>query len=189
MKSRTLTASLSLSILFLASCSGPKGKEKQLERIGELEERVDSISSEGKLPKKKMRKLMAEYKSYANQFPKDSLAPHQLLRAGGVARSLKEPQRAINIYRQILNEYPDFSKEPTVRFLLAFVYDRDLKKKKKARSLYQTVIDSFPEHKLARDAEQYLKVMGLSDKELIERFEKKRKKRDSTRSDSAEKAS
>ncbi len=174
-------------LLLLSACSGEEegaSKEQLLGRIDTLEQEVDSISSQGKLPEKKMRKLVSAYKDFAEQYEKDSLAPYHLFQAGNVARSLKEPQKAINIYQRILKDYPDFKKEPTVRFLLAFVYDQDLKKKKKARELYNVVIDSFPDHKLAEDARQYLKVMDLSDEELMKRFEKQQQK-DSARADTA----
>lgn len=170
------------TLLFACSGGGEKVSKKELRtRIDTLRQSVDSMSSSGKLPKKKMKELKADYKSYADRFSDDSLSPHYLFRAGSLARSLKEPQKAINLYTRILEEYPDYEKEATVRFLLAFVYDQDLDKKKKARSLYQAVIDSFPDHKLAKDAKQYLKVMDLSDKELIERFEKQQEKRDSAK--------
>jgi tetratricopeptide (TPR) repeat protein len=184
---------LPIALFALSSCSGSKEEGKNKEalrtRIDSLEGVVDSISSKGELPKKEMRTLMDTYKKYADRFPEDSLAPHQLFRAGSVARSLKEPQRAINIYRRLLNDYPDFSKEATVRFLLAFVYDQDLGKKKRAKELYRVVIDSFPDHQLAKDAKEYLRVMDLSNEELIRRFEKQQAKRDSMKADSAKKAS
>ncbi len=192
MKGKLSLPLLSMILILFTACSGEKegpSKDRLLSRIDSLKSSIDSISSKGELPKKKMRQLMESYKSYANKFPDDSLAPHQLFRAGSVARSLKEPQRAINIYRRLLNDHPDFSREPTVRFLLAFIYDQDLKKKERAKELYKAVIDSFPEHKLAKDAKQYLKVIDLSDEELMRRFEKKQAKRDSAKADSTKKAS
>ncbi len=175
-------------LLLLHACGGGSDapdKEAMLTEIDSLRTVVQNKSSKGELPKEDMRTLMKRYKRYVDHFPEDSLAPQQLFRAGSVARSLKEPQKALNIFQRFLNEYPDHEKEPTVRFLIAFIYDQDLDKKKKAKKLYRTVIDSFPDHRLAKDAEQYLKVIDLSDEELIERFEKQQKKRDSLKTDTA----
>lgn len=182
---RTISLILPL-FLFTLSCSDNDGKnggekpekEDLLTKIEALEDTVDEMSKKGKFSDRKMRDLMDAYKGFVEHYPDDSLAPEHLFRAGGVARSLDEPQRAINIYRRILNEYPETDQEPTVRFLLAFVYDQDLNKKNKAKELYQAVIDSFPDHKLARDAEQYLKVIDMSDEELMKHFEEQQKKRE-----------
>lgn len=182
MNHRILQIIILSPLFFFMACSGEKGSEGDKPgkdvlkaRIDSLETAVDEKSSEGDFSEKRMRKLMGAYKSYVEHYPDDSLAPEKLFRAGSVARSLNEPQRAINIYRRILNEYPDTDREPTIRFLLAFTYDQDLEKKDKAKELYRAVIDSFPDHKLAKDAEQYLKIIDLSDEELIERFEKQQK--------------
>lgn len=182
---RTLSLILPL-FLFALACSNNDGKdegekpskEELTTKIETLEDTVDEMSKNRDFSDQKMRDLMDAYKSFAEHYPDDSLAPEHLFRAGGVARSLDEPQRAINIYRRILNEYPETDQEPTVRFLLAFVYDQDLNKKGKAKKLYQAVIDSFPDHKLAQDAEQYLKVIDMSDEELMKHFEEQQKKRE-----------
>ena len=189
---RSLFTFTPILFLLVQACGGGQGspdKAQMIKNIDSLRSIVQKKSAEGELPKKEMRSLLESYKRYVEHHPKDSLAPQQLFRAGSVARSLREPQKALNLFNRILSEYPDFNKEPTVRFLIAFIYDQDLEKREKAKDLYQAVIDSFPDHRLAKDAEQYLKVIDLSDDELIDRFEERKEMTDSVRTDSAKKAS
>jgi len=119
---------------------------------------------------------IAAYTNYAQQFPNDSITPDYLFKAGEIASSVRQGQRAIDIYNSIYEKYPSYKKVHYCLFLQAFIYETQLNNIEKARVLYNKVIEKYPNESIAHDAKACIQNLGKSDEELIKEFEARNKK-------------
>jgi TolA-binding protein len=89
--------------------------------------------------------------------------------------NLLDPNKAIQIFDRILNEYPKFQKIPHCLFLKGFIYENELKNLDKARQIYQEFLMKYPNHEFADDVQISLDNLGKSPEELIKEFQEKAK--------------
>jgi len=115
------------------------------------------------------------YTRFADNFPNDTVSPAYLFNAAGIALSLNQYQRAINLFDTINTKYPSFKKAADCIFIRGFIYDDKLKDTAKARAMYQQVIDKYPNDSLASQARAAIAILGKSYDEVIKEFEEKNK--------------
>ena len=109
--------------------------------------------------------------------PCNPKSPDYLYRAGEIARSLRTLPKALSIYDWILEEYPDFSKTPTVYFLKGFILENNADDKEGARKMYKEFIDKYPNHDMADDVGFLLENLDKSDEQILEILEEKQKQK------------
>lgn len=90
-----------------------------------------------------------------------------LLKAGGLARTIEEPQKAIEIYSKIIEKMPQHRKAPTAFFMTGFVYANDLKDLEKAKAAYELFLEKFPNDDMAESARGELKNLGKTPEEIL----------------------
>ncbi len=146
-------------------------KELLLERIHACE--ANALSSDVKLDKVKGHELLRSYLDYANAYRDDSIAAVYLFKAGDVARNLGRYKQAISILTNLHDGFPKHTKKAETAFLIAFIQDNDLHDREMAKKAYEHVIELYPEHALARDAEARIQTLYMTDEEMIEMFRKK----------------
>ena len=186
---------LTLGMLVFSACHNEKERDGDQDRDRDMDAkevvktppnqhdlmaRIDSLEgvlyADSLVPTQQLTaSLLQSYLEYSQAFPSDSKTPEYLFKAGGIARDVKLPGKALNIYNQILDNYPKFDKRGETAFLIAFVYDADMNDKEKARTAYNTVISDYPKSPWAKQASERLKTLDLTDEQLIQRFEKMNK--------------
>lgn len=118
--------------------------------------------------------LLQIYLRFAKMFPGDKeRSPQYLYKAAALSRANNLPIKAVKLYSEILDKYPNYIKAPEVAFLLAFTYDEDLKQPDQAKEAYRDVIEDYPGDTWSKQAEERLKTIDMSDDELIEKFMEK----------------
>ena len=115
------------------------------------------------------------YTKFSDNFPQDTLAPVCLYKAAQMAMSLNQYQRALTILDNAATKYPTFRRLPDCIFLQAFIYDDKMKDTAKARAKYQEVITKFPQSAYAEQARGAIPLLGLSNEEIIKKFDTKNK--------------
>lgn len=168
--------------MMLASCGGEVPKDTASVKdsaqvdvraaIVRIRAQEDSLFNKAVVDRRGALALQDVYLAFAKSWPLDTMAPEYIFRAAGVSRSLKEPQKALDLYERVIKDYPDWRRMPDAWYLRALTIDSDLGKKGEAQAAYEEVIKRFPGHKFAAEAEQMIKNLPYSDAELIERFEK-----------------
>ena len=140
---------------------------------GLLMQRFAAVSdpNTGILNEKESRDFVKVATALAEKFPDDTLAAMPLYRAGEVVRALNDPQRAAQIYEQVHNNYPSYSKAPEALFMLAFTYDEDLKQYDKARETYEKFLELYPDNIFAESTPMLLENLGKSQEEMLEMLE------------------
>ncbi len=171
---------LSLAVLFIIVLAGCNSKEEARQTIQKAEKELYGENDEMDFEKEKVDKAIDAYKSYAENYQNDSLAPEYLFKAADLYRLKEEPKKALDIYQQIRDDHPDFRKAPHCLFLQGFVYENEIGKMDQAETKYQAFIDSYPDHDLADDARFSLKNLGKSPEDIIDQFEKSEKEAKAT---------
>ena len=171
MKSKLLL----FSALYLLAACGPsmaeKKKQESIKNIKALEEKV-------RLNFNNFNAVLADsltsvYTNYAHQFPQDSLSPEYLFKAAKMAMSTRKFKKAIALYDTISQQYPNFEKNPHCKFMIGFIYDEHLKLKDKAADAYTHMIETYPDHRLAKDAQLQKEHLKYTNEELIKMFQNK----------------
>jgi len=95
-----------------------------------------------------------------------------ILRAAGLAKTIKQPQKAIELYRKIADGMPQHKKAPAALFMIGFVQENDLSDLEKAEKTYQLFLQRYPnDPDFADDAQNAIKMLGMSPEEIVKKFE------------------
>lgn len=168
-----------LIIAVLASIYACKNEGKNSKSVSEKEILRDSIvkteknlHSDESLDKTKAMKILNLYEEYFNNYEKDSLSAEYLFRATEIAVNINQPAKAINYLKRIKKDYPDYKNYPYSIYLIGFIYDSMLNQDKKAEVYYDIYLKKYPDHERAEEVKKLKEYLGLSDLELVEKFEK-----------------
>lgn len=95
-----------------------------------------------------------------------------LMRAGGLSKSAGDPNTALRLYYSVAEKMSGHPKAPTALFMMAFIYETDLKDMEKAKSTYERFLEKYPnDPDYADDAANALKYLGIPPEELIKQFQ------------------
>ncbi len=169
MKIKKIIPIVLITLLFV-SCGPTKIQDK--ENIDVFESELFSQTS-GMIDKNKANEIVDLYIAYAEKYPEDSLSSEYLFKAADISMNMNLPTKAINLYKRIRAEYPDFRKAPECLFLTGYIYENYLGNLDEARVIYQEFIDKYPENDFADDAIISIENLGKSPEELIKEFEAK----------------
>lgn len=110
--------------------------------------------------------------SYALSFPNDSLAASYLFKAAEMSRAMQSYGKTISLYDWISTYYSEDKNAPMALFLKGFLLENDLKKPEKAKEIYESFMQKYPNHAMAKDVNFLIQNLGKSDKEIIEKINK-----------------
>jgi tetratricopeptide (TPR) repeat protein len=156
--------------VLLIACGANKEKNQAHDKILSLETELlaDSLAPIERL---KAQELIQAYENYVETYPEDSLSPEYLYKSSEIAMNLQMSGRAIEGFKKILVDYPDFDKADVCIFLQAFIYENHMQQYDTAKELYQEFLEKYPSHDLAEDALVSIQNMGKSLEELIKSWE------------------
>lgn len=117
---------------------------------------------------------VAAFNKYVEENPEASDAPEYLFKAIEVSVNTKQdPQQSIAMVNRLLENYPEFDKNPVALFMLAtFVYDEQQHDLDRARDAYQRIVDDYPNSPFAKDAAIAITQLGMTPEELVKMFER-----------------
>ena len=162
-----------VSLAFFACKPDPNKK------IADLEQRLVSIDKEiggAKTPDKEKAaafiQTSEELGGLLQATDPDKYAA-VMIKAAGLAKSVENPAKAIELYAKVSEGLPRNPKAPTALFMQAFIYENDMNDLQKAKTTYESFLQRFPnDPDFADDAQNSLKMLGKSPEEIIKEFEK-----------------
>ncbi len=99
-----------------------------------------------------------------------------LLKAAGVAKSVGNSAKALELYASVAGKMPQHPKAPMALFMEGFIQENDMGDTAQARARYQAFLAKYPnDPDFADDAQNALKNLGKSPEELIREFEAQNK--------------
>jgi tetratricopeptide (TPR) repeat protein len=129
--------------------------EQELKRSGDIPD--DSLANV----------LIGRYVDFSNRHHADTLAGEYMLRAASLAAGVGKYQQALDLLINYYDGYPNSSRRPEAAFTAGFVCDEYLRNTELAVRYYQAVIDNHPESPYAAQAEAALRLVGMTDEELL----------------------
>ncbi len=157
-----------LSLVGMVSCK--KSKEDRILEINAYEKKL--LDANAPVNYQQADSLIFFLTEFVQDFPEDSLSPVFLFKAADIAMNTSEFQNSVNLYDEIILQYPNFEKLPECFYLKGFAFEQ-MGNIEKAREAYMAFIQKFPEHTLAPDAQTSIDYLGISPEELIRKFEQK----------------
>ena len=101
-----------------------------------------------------------------------------LLKAAGVAKSMGNSAKALELYATVAEKMPQHPKAPMALFMEGFILENDRGDTAMARTRYQAFLAKYPnDSNFADDAQNALKNLGKSPEEMIREFEAQNKNR------------
>ncbi len=134
-----------------------------------LDKKITASFSTG-LDKTACREFIDISESYADILGKaDPEKYFDLLnRAGSLAKTCENPQKAVALYQRLLENQPAAPKAGQVAFMLGYVYENDLKDLEKAKTAYENVSKNYPNDKdMVFSAKMAIKNLGKTPEEIL----------------------
>ena len=183
MMKRTIVIMVAAALL--VACGGEKRTEQQ-----SLRQETDSLKASyhysdslyalcGRIDTAAFSDFITRAMAFAEHHPEDTLAPGMLYRAGVgsmiLAKSAETAEyratnakRALAIFNQFQEKYPDLEQARLCYWQRAIVYDDILGDWRSAEIEYRDFINRFPNDSLTPVFEQYLTLLGKSESEIEE---------------------
>lgn len=158
---------------FKTSSEEKSPEEKLLEEVKKAEATLYGEDNNFKFDEKLAFDVIKSYEEFVQKYPKSKASPEMLLKSADLHRAMKSYTTALETYKRIETDYPDFEKIPQVIFLEGFVYENELYKLEKAKERYEFFLSKYPSHELADDVKFSLQNLGKSPEEIIKEFEQK----------------
>ena len=155
-----------LSLIFLGvfAC---KPKTETRENAAKI--KIDSLENEMRLateknpaePDLKLAMYLAQaYQNYEADFPKDSLSPKYLFKAGQVVENVfDDKRRAAELYYDVYKKYPSSGSAPYALFMTGNLF-HTISDTTHALEMLQFFLAKYPDHKLKLDASALIKSLG-----------------------------
>lgn len=156
----------------------PKNYFKDCKRLFGNAQKMDSILyTQTELDPTSANNAIKAFTDYAYYCGNDSLSPIFLIKTGQVATAINNIPQAQKALEKCLEAYPNFEGKTTAMFLLAQLYDEKayLNNEEEARRLYEEIINNYPNSAEVESARGALKLIGKSDKEIMEELKKQAK--------------
>jgi len=83
-------------------------------------------------------------------------------------KNVLDLRKAIQVYDEIVAEYPETEQAPKALFSIGYIYANELGENEPATQYYSKFIESYPDHEMAPSVEFELKYLGKSLEEIPE---------------------
>lgn len=141
-----------LSVVFLAGCNAEKRKLKQKIEASEA-------SSSKANPEMAMQRADL-YIEFANKFESDKNSPVYLLKAATIYQEAGNFSKAVELYDAVSTRYPKKEFEAgSALFNKGFLLEK-MGDYPKARAAYEELINKYPNHEMAKSAQENLPSIG-----------------------------
>lgn len=143
------------------------------DKAAALRERLSALDAEfggaGVTDKKKADEFIATAEQLASVVEKSNPDEYVevLLKAAGLAKTIEQPQKAIELYSKITEKMPQHPKAPTAFFMIGFVYANDLRDLEKGKAAYELFLQKFPDDEMAESARGELRNLGKTPEEVL----------------------
>jgi tetratricopeptide (TPR) repeat protein len=96
-----------------------------------------------------------------------------LTKAGGLAKTIEEYNKAIVLYHRLSERLPEHPKARTALFMQGFIYENDLNNLPKAKETYEAFLQKYPDDAdYADDVKVALQMLGKAPEDIIKNFGK-----------------
>ncbi len=163
-----------LLLIVITSACQQNNQEKLRQQLTDLEK---SMGGATVTDRAKAEEFIATAEKLAAGLQKSNADEYVdlLLKTAGLAKTIENYNKAIELYQNIMTHMPQHKRASTALFMTGFIYANDLNQLDKAKETYETFLQKYPNDELAESAKMELANLGKSPEELIKQFEQQGK--------------
>jgi N-acetylmuramoyl-L-alanine amidase len=167
MKKYVVLLILSISVLF-ASCSQKGDKEY-------------SDAAQKFMDSKNYYEALTNYQKIVDEYPESKYYQDALLQTGELTQGYIDKKlsktesllKAIKIYREYCDKYPDSPKAPQTLFMIGFIEANELDKIEEAKATYNEFLKKYPKSEMVKAAKAEIENLGLTPDQILEKQREK----------------
>lgn len=148
-------------------------KEGLLLTIDSLEKKMNAPSDQ--IDRALASKAIESYLRYYNLNSRDTASAEMVWKAANLSEALGRHQKAIDLLITYHDGFKSAPKRADAIYLIGFIYDSGLHNADKAREFYNRTIELYPGTFWAKQAEQALPLVGMTDEDLAKFLDSKAK--------------
>ena len=147
----------------MMACGGKKLTEDDLKKAEST-----LMDENGEFKKEKADEVSKMFCQYVEQNPSGENAPEWLFKAMQIEIKAEHPEKAIELEKQLEDDYPDYKNTPAAMLFLAnYVYDSQLHDLDQAKAVYERIVDKYPDSELIPTVEKCIEYLGLTPEEIL----------------------
>ena len=149
----------------------PQSAEARRIEISEMEsELLDNKNMESQPNRVKADLLVKRYRDYISMNPRDSVSAEYLFKAADLSIGIGNYESSINFLTRLTEDFPDYDKIVEIWLFKGFVFENYLNNHAEAVATYKRLIEKYPNHRLAKDAQSAIDNLTMTEEELLEKF-------------------
>jgi tetratricopeptide (TPR) repeat protein len=156
------------AVFILSSCSTRKYEKTQYASLKTLEKQL--VNTDLTLNKEVADSLYRESLFFDSIFPKSTHKEEVLTLAAKSADGLNKNQENIKIIELLLRHFPQSKNAPIYLYNKGKIYEEKIGNINKAISIYQQIIEIYPDHELAKSLAHYIPFLQKSPQEQLDSF-------------------
>jgi len=169
---KTLVFLIVAIVVFTVTGCKPS-REKSVTEIKNMEKHLfspDAVSFD----KVKADSLINLYTDFIKRHSSDSLTPGYIFKAASLAMNTGDGNKAISLFDQYMNDYPDGNKAALCMFFKGYIYENMLRNLEKAKETYLQFIERYPENDFVKDAQMAIQNLGKTPEQIVRELEAKK---------------
>lgn len=159
---------LALSFLLLI-CACETKKDLALKKISALESQLQQLKDTAE-NRPVAEEVLIEYNAFIQTYPDSEEAPELLFKSGEVLKGMGAYLKSAKAFHKVYSKFPNTKLAPIALFQQAHCFEA-LDQIATAKKSYETFIERYPNHAYIHEAKGMIKMLHLSDEELINQFQ------------------
>lgn len=159
---------VAISFLLLVYACETK-KDFALKKISVLESQLLQLEDTAE-NRPLAEEVLIEYDAFIQIYPDSEEAPDLLFKSGEVLKGMGAYRKSANAFHKVYSQFPNTKVAPIALFQQAHCFEA-LGQRATAKKSYETFIECYPNHAYIDQAKGMIKMLHLSDEELINQFQ------------------
>lgn len=155
----TMVFLLTVMLMMVMGCGQNKQKKMRDEMIALKKELYNTNSTLSSYDV--AEKAISTFRTYATQYPEDSISLEYHIEAGYIAWALSQYPLSLEIYKEIIDLHPGNDRMPFLYLRIGSIANDDLKDTITAKKYYEMLMADYPTSEFAKGAETGLKTLGM----------------------------
>ena len=120
------------------------------------------------------QKLVSEIENYVNIYPDSTTMPDYYMQLGDLyTHALQLPVKGLYFFQKVHADFPNYEKAEIALFYQAFVLENYMGQEEQAKTVYESFLNTYPQHELSETVKLSIQQLGIPLEELVKQFEEK----------------
>ncbi|HKI79207.1 MAG TPA: tetratricopeptide repeat protein [Ignavibacteriaceae bacterium] len=148
---------------------------------GRKSEQEFMTAAEKSIKENNYQKAIKSYNELINEYPDGKETATAMVKLAGIYQNKQDStlnpvkcyQKAVETFKTVYERFPESKEGPTSLFMSGFIEANDLNNFDAATKTYQLFLQKYPNHELAKSAQEELNNMGMAPEEILKKKDAK----------------